>query len=533
MASIFKYRGQWRAQVCRADGGRNTSDFRTRAKAKQWAAEREGQQVIDKAPHLKGPTQVTLAEMLAEYAHTYTVAKGGREAEFNRINHYLRAAGLPLLRERKVADGQWTAADTTAESVDVAVPQGWQSYLARRREKRARTYELIGKLAARRVSTLLPLDIQQLISTMTANGLSDSTIQKEIALLKAMFNAAVKDWHWLGFVNPCTGIKLGKSTPRFVYATREELERLYRACAECDNPYVLPLVDCAIFLTARQGSLLTLRWEEIAFADRHVFLRKTKTGATLVPLPLRCKLVLEALPRHPSGFVFPMTETAVTMAWRGVREKAGVPHLQFRDLRHLGGTYYAKRVPNAHVLREILGHKTLYTAQIYVNLATKDLVHIMDATEVEPAEMPPMPAASTDDIGQRKAQSKASQCGASSSKASCHRSGCEAEQGCHRERDSVQAAGGDPSLCSAPGRRQAEPDKLAGPGAPRPAPGRPSQLRLERGLQPGIDRAFGPKNSLADGDRRRKFASVHQVFERSLTHKQRLRDACFADQFHV
>ena len=242
------------------------------------------------------------------------------------------------------------------------------------------------------------------MSTMTQDGLSDSTIQKEIALLRAMFNSAISDWHWLGFVNPCAGIKLGKSTPRFVNVSREELERVYRACAECDNPYVLPLVDCAIFLTARQGSLLTLRWEEIGFDERHIWLRKTKSGPALIPLPLRCKLVLEQLPRHPSGFVFPMTDNAVTMAWRGVREKAGLPKLQFRDLRHLGGTHYAKLAPNAHVLREILGHKTLYMAQTYVNLTNKDAVDFLDATPVEPPEMPPMPGASNDDQSQRKAK---------------------------------------------------------------------------------------------------------------------------------
>ncbi len=177
---------------------------------------------------------------------------------------------------------------------------------------------------------------------------------------------------------------------------------MYEAAAQCDNPFVLPLIDCAIFLTARSGSLLQLRWQDIDLEQRKLFLRKTKSGPVLLDLPLRVKAVLEALPRDPPGRVFPLTANALAMAWRGVRDKAGLPSLQFRDLRHLGGTHYARYVP-AHVLRDLMGHRTLHMAQVYVNLASNDRQRILDDVERQATDLPPVIQVASQTMAERKA----------------------------------------------------------------------------------------------------------------------------------
>ena len=400
MPTIFRYRNRWRAQANLP--GRPHQDFKYEQEAKRWAATLEAAHEAGKAPRLGGPTRVSLAQMLDEYARHYTVARDGRASELNRINHYLRGAGLRLLTVQACGEGQWHIVETDAAAVDAAVADGWQDYLAERRQKRARTYAAIAALARRRVSTLLPGDVHDLMSTMKSDGLSDSTIQKEVALLRAMFNVAITEWHWLGFANPCAGMKLGKATPRFVHVSPEQLLRVYEAAAQCDNPFVLPLIDCAIFLTARSGSLLQLRWQDIDLEQRKLFLRKTKSGPVLLDLPLRVKAVLEALPRDPPGRVFPLTANALAMAWRGVRDKAGLPSLQFRDLRHLGGTHYARYVP-AHVLRDLMGHRTLHMAQVYVNLASNDRQRILDDVERQATDLPPVIQVASQTMAERKA----------------------------------------------------------------------------------------------------------------------------------
>jgi integrase len=102
-----------------------------------------------------------------------------------------------------------------------------------------------------------------------------------------------------------------------------------------------------------------------------------------LPLSKHIVSVLSNMQRQLSGPVFPMTANAVDQAWDGVREKAGLKSLQFRDIRHLGATALARRGHSASELQHILGHKTSYMADVYVNLVSLDVLNSMDAKAVE------------------------------------------------------------------------------------------------------------------------------------------------------
>jgi integrase len=373
MPSPFKYRGRWRAQVTLSNGKRPHADFDNMEEAKSWISDALAQDTAH-VPELGGPTQATLATALNFYASQHTIAKDGYESELTRINHYLEGAKMPLLRCEESAEGQRKLVNYEPSTL----PSGWKAHLAKRRALRAKTYEAIHALARKTCSQVKPADIRSLMTVMKSDGLSDSTIQKEIALLRHMFNVAASEWSWEGFKNPTDGFKLGKSTARFVFMTEAQKQALWQALAECDNPYFWPLVSCTIASTMRKKSLLAMTWDK-ADLDGRVAQVPTKTGTMVLPLSQPVVDILRGLPRHASGRVFPMSENAVDMAWDGVRIKAGVPTLQFRDLRHLGATEYARRGLNAHQLKAVLGHKTLYMAQVYVNLVHQDVLDAVDA----------------------------------------------------------------------------------------------------------------------------------------------------------
>lgn len=346
-------------------------------------------------PELGGPTRATLAQALKHYAGLHTVNKGGLASELNRINHYLVGAGMKPLRKSVDESGKLTLKPYEPGGL----PKAWQKHVDSRRSERAATYELIGELARKNCSALKTVDMRRLMSTMKQEGLSDSTIQKEIALLRHMFNVAAKEWAWKGFENPTEGLKLGKSEARFVFITKEQEQALWHAIAECDNPYFWPLVVCALETTMRKSSLLAMRWDKTDL-DGRIAQVGSKTGTVNVPLSQHIVAVLRDMPRHESGRIFPMSSNAVDMAWDGVRVKAGVPTLQFRDTRHLGATAYVRRGLDAHQLRRVLGHKTLYMAQVYVNLVQQDVLDAMDATapKVPVIQVPPPAKASAEDI---------------------------------------------------------------------------------------------------------------------------------------
>lgn len=394
MPSPFKYRGLWRAQVTLANRTRPHKDFEKLKDASDWIAAQLAANT-EHAPALEGPTQATLAAALNFYAGQHTIVKDGYQSELTRINHYLEGAQMPLLKCTVSSEGKRALVTYTPGKL----PSGWQAHLEQRRALRAATYAAIHALGRKRCSQVKPVDIRSLMTAMKTDGLSDSTIQKEIALLRHMFNIAAREWSWEGFKNPTEGIKLGKSEARFVFVTKAQKEALWQALAECDNPYFWPLVSCSIASTMRQSSLLKMVWDKTDL-DGRVAQVPTKTGTMVLPLSKPVVDILSGLPRDVSGRVFPMSANAVDMAWDEVRKKAGVPSLQFRDLRHLGATEYARRGLNAHQLKAVLGHKTLYMAQVYVNLVHQDVLDAMDAaTSGSPiVQVPPPTSGSADQV---------------------------------------------------------------------------------------------------------------------------------------
>lgn len=373
--SPFKYRGGWRASVTLPGGKRRALDFEKHQDAKNWILQMLGEaaEASGHEPKLGGPTVATLADALTYYAGQWTVNKGGARAELNRINHYLCAAGAKRLRLHVDSMGQKSILADSAGHV----PEAFAAYGAERRELRGDTYKAIGRLSLRRCSAISTADLRELMSTMAREGLSASTIQKEIALLRHVFNIAVTEWSWVGFKNPCKTLKLGKSATRFVVLTTPQVQTLMQAASGCDNPLVPAAIGLALDTAMRKGSLLSLDWADINLENRTLQVG-SKTGDVVLALSRTTQAILENLPRSAQGRVLPLSDNALDMAWEGVREKAGLPKLQFRDLRHVAATRLAKQGMSAHHLQRVLGHKTITMAQVYVNMVQSDMIDVLD-----------------------------------------------------------------------------------------------------------------------------------------------------------
>lgn len=395
----FKYRDKWRATVTLSNRTRPTKDFEKHDDAVQWIAEQLANADSLCAPELGGPTVATLADALFHYAGLYTVNKGGVVSELNRINHYLEATGRALLKSVANAAGGSTLIERPLREL----PSAFQRHNETRRTAREQTYARIGELASKRCSVISTADIRRLVSDMKQDGLSDSTIQKEVALLKHLFNMAAGEWNWKGFDNPCKGIRLGKSEMRFVFISTEQRKALWNALAGCDNPYFWPLVEISVQTTLRRASLLAMRWDQVDLDGRIVTV-PSKSGQVAIPLTIRAVTVFKHMPRDDSGYVFPLSANAVDMAWDGVRVKAGVPKLQFRDLRHLAATDFARRGFTSHQLRKVLGHKSTFMADVYVNLVNQDVLDVMDRTQHRSpvVQLPPPATSCPADITKQK-----------------------------------------------------------------------------------------------------------------------------------
>lgn len=382
----FKYRDRWRIVVTLNNGERRTKDFDHRADAVLWGAQQTAIANEEHEPVLDGLTRTTVAAALEHYGRLYSVHKGGVVAELARINRYLVAAGMSELAVTKTDEGGIAVVPRAPR----ATQPGLQAHVDQRRAKRTGTNAMRDSLALKTCNRLTTASLREFYALMTQEGLGESTIQKEFAMLKTMFNVAATEWNWGNFKNPLTPIKLGKSKRRFVKLDATQRASLDAALAECENPYFWPLVVVAKETTLRRKTLLELRWDDVDL-DERTSLASTKTGQMVHKFSKPVVQLLRTLPRDPSGRIFPLSENAVTQAWNRVRMRANLPNLQYRDLRHLGATDWVRRGIKTHVLQKVLGHSSIATAQYYVDLVDDDVGEALDAAMARsaPLSLPP------------------------------------------------------------------------------------------------------------------------------------------------
>jgi integrase len=384
---VYRYRDGWQAAVC-VRGQRRRANFPTQAEARAWAHSVAAEMQTAHTPVLGGPTKVTLAEMLFEYAHLYTIGKRGAAQELVRINRYLVAGGLARVRLREV-DGQRTLVQDP--DTGSTLPSAFAALRNERLAHRERTAAKREELARKQPARISRADLREFVTTMQAEGLSGSDIQKEIALLKHAFNQAIDEWSWSGFVNPARRLKLPKPAPaRQVHLPSDEEALLLEALDTCDSPFVVPLLEFAIETTARRKSLLTLQWDDVDLDGRTALFRNTKTGDNVaVPLTRYAVELLQQLPRAPGEpRVFPLTAEALQNIWKRVRDKTGLERLQFRDMRHVGATRHGKRLGSPHLLRLMTGHRSTKMLETYINFMHEDVLEKLDATEPQRAVLP-------------------------------------------------------------------------------------------------------------------------------------------------
>ena len=386
----IKGREGWYGEVIHPDGRAERRRFDKHKEATDWVESVTEAAKASHAPSFGGPSGITLGQMMGEYAASFTINKGGYAAELTRINHYVTAVGLPRLKIRVDIEGRRYLEKMPAGAAPT-VPVGFKKQIDKRLSLRERTYAMLHNLAGMTVSKLTTKHMQDFFTAMNSDGLSPSTVQKEIALLKAAFNSAITTWKWNHFENPCLGIKLGASKRRFVVFSATDQERLRQALAECDNPQVWPLVELAIVTTLRKETLLKMTWDQIDLDSGQARLY-AKGDWVDVTLSSRAIELLHRVPSSGDNRVFTMNSNALRMAWNGVRIKALRPLLQFRDLRHVGATFYANAGFNSHQLQKVLTHKSPRMAEIYVNLVAGDMKRVLAEAEAKRSsqELPPM-----------------------------------------------------------------------------------------------------------------------------------------------
>ena len=215
-----------------------------------------------------------------------------------------------------------------------------------------------------------------------------STINKEMALLRAAYNAAIK-WGDL-FENPLKGIRSynEKENRRTRNLSKDEKKALLSVIS--GNPLLQKIVIFALRTGMRRGEILDLKWSSINEEQVIIAVEKSKGGdKRYIPIHSDVSDVLKSI-RRDSEYVFSykgkrIKEDSLKNAFIRVVNRIKIKDFNFHDLRHTFAADYLATGGTIKGLQELLGHSSLNMTMRYSHLSkefVKESVYIMPSLKV-------------------------------------------------------------------------------------------------------------------------------------------------------
>ena len=199
---------------------------------------------------------------------------------------------------------------------------------------------------------------------------SNSTVNRELACLMHIFKKA-NEWEKTDR-DPTRAVRLLKTPPpRIRYLEVEEINALYSACP----PFLKPIILVAVNTGMRKGELFNLRWSDLDFEKRLIYLSDTKGAARReVPMNDIVHDTVLAMQRNPhSIYVFchqngkPYRDIRASLD-KAARE-ARIERLRFHDLRHTFASQLVMSGVDLKTVQELLGHRTIEMTLRYSHLS--------------------------------------------------------------------------------------------------------------------------------------------------------------------
>ncbi|HBH17914.1 MAG TPA: hypothetical protein DDX14_03055 [Cyanobacteria bacterium UBA9579] len=224
----------------------------------------------------------------------------------------------------------------------------------------------------RKLREITPFLVEKYRLSRIKEEKANSTINKEVRLMRRMFNLAI-DNGWTN-INPCTSKKvkpLREENKKERFFSFEEEQRLLSACYG-SNAFLKPIIITALQTGMRKEEILSLKWSNVDLKNGYVTLLKTKNGKKR-NIPISSLLMNELKELHENRlteyvFTNPFTKER-NRDIRGVYEtackRAKIDDLRFHDLRHTAATRMVSAGIDLVVIQEILGHADIKSTMVY------------------------------------------------------------------------------------------------------------------------------------------------------------------------
>jgi integrase len=264
---------------------------------------------------------------------------------------------------------------------------------------------IMAALGGRPAAKVEPAEVEQLLKTVAATGVTPSTVNHCREIVCAVFSYGTKPTTFSLPTNPAKYAdrrRVPAARPLAFYRP-DEIEALARAFAtgahrpddhkrdeldEWDDARDGEAVRVAAYAGLRLGELLALRWRDIDWTGSALLISRsitagvegsTKTDVTRqVPLADQAAGALDRLSKRidfvsPGDYVFcnafgrPLDGSALRRRFKRARDAAGLRPLRWHDLRHTFGSLLVAGGLDLVSVKEAMGHAQLGTTSRYLH----------------------------------------------------------------------------------------------------------------------------------------------------------------------
>ena len=240
---------------------------------------------------------------------------------------------------------------------------------------------LLGHLAGTDLTSLTAVHIHAYIAKRTGK-VSNATINRELMLLSAAISHA-NDTRGLSLPNPIRRCLLTEPQGRVRWLSKPEAQRLIDvAKTNTRAPHLADFITLALHTGCRSGELLGLEWSRVDLTRAVILLepQHTKTARRrTVPLNAPALLALHTRlawrdTHHPTAKHVFLNHTgqpilSVKKSFASALAIADIENFRIHDLRHTCAAWLVTAGAPLIVVRDLLGHSSITTTEIYAHLA--------------------------------------------------------------------------------------------------------------------------------------------------------------------
>lgn len=216
--------------------------------------------------------------------------------------------------------------------------------------------------------------IDRVKSARLKTGVSNATVNRMLALVRAILRKATLEWEWIDRFPKISLLK--EPRLRIRWLQKHEAERLIRELPK----HLADMARFSLETGLRQSNVKGLQWSQVDLKRGCAWIHPDQAKARraiAVPLSEGAAELLRGRAGIHADYVFtykgkPVTQVN-TKAWRNALLRAGIENFRWHDLRHTWASWHIQAGTPQHVLQELGGWETADMVKRYAHLSSEHL----------------------------------------------------------------------------------------------------------------------------------------------------------------